>query len=132
MADQQQMEPTNTEALTVSTPAAATGADLGWPNIKAGMQVRVHQRIKEVNAKGEEKERTQIFEGLVIGRRGGTTAGATMTVRKQSFGVWVEKILPVHLPEISNIEVVKTYRTRRAKLSFVRNPRGRRLKEVKK
>ncbi|MBI5134960.1 50S ribosomal protein L19 [Candidatus Uhrbacteria bacterium] len=126
------MEPTNTEALTVSTPAAATGADLGWPNIKAGMQVRVHQRIKEVNAKGEEKERTQIFEGLVIGRRGGTTAGATMTVRKQSFGVWVEKILPVHLPEISNIEVVKTYRTRRAKLSFVRNPRGRRLKEVKK
>ncbi len=141
MADEPQNQPAEpaivseaaaptTEATSV--PATPHGSELGWPQIKSGMQVRIHQRIKEVNSKGEEKERTQIFEGLVLSRRAGTTAGATMTVRKQSFGVWVEKIFPMHLPEISNIEIVKTYRTRRAKINFVRNPRGKRLKEIKK
>lgn len=120
------------EEPTPTPVAAPTGAELGWPLVKSGMQVRVHQLIKEVNAKGEEKERTQIFEGLVIKRRGGTSAGAAFTVRKQSFGVWVEKIFPLHLPAITNIEITKTFVTHRAKLGYLRNPRAKRLKEVKK
>ena len=122
------------EGPTPAAPVVAepTGAELGWPQVKSGMQVRVHQLIKEVNAKGEEKERTQIFEGLVLKRRGGTSAGATFTVRKQSFGVWVEKIFPLHLPGIINIEITKTFKTHRAKLGYLRNPRAKRLKEVKK
>lgn len=132
--------PESTETVVELTPSEPTpvvvvpptGAELGWPAVKSGMQVRVHQLIKEVNAKGEEKERTQIFEGLVIKRRGGTSAGGAITVRKQSFGVWVEKIFPIHLPAITNIEITKTFKTHRAKLGYLRNPRARRLKEVKK
>ena len=120
------------EAHEVAQPAPKAPASTGWPLVKAGTQVRVHQRIKDVNSKGEEKERTQMFEGLVIKRHGGNMAGATITVRKNSFGVWVEKIFPVHLPDITNIEVVKTFKTRRANITFVRTNPGKRLHEKKK
>ncbi len=89
------------------------------PNLRSGDTVRVHVRIKE-----GEKERIQIFEGLVIGQhRGG--ARATVTVRKVSFGQGVERVFPLHSPTISKIDVVKSARVRRAKLYFLRKLRGK-------
>ncbi len=101
-----------------------------WPAIKAGMLVRIHEKLKEVTPKGEEKERVQIFEGMVLARRGGTSASANIVVRKSSYGIGVEKIFPLHLPAITNIEIKKRFKTRRAKLYFLRhNPK--KLKEIK-
>ena len=95
------------------------------PEFRAGDTVRVHVRIKE-----GEKERTQIFEGLVIYRHGGGIS-ATFTVRKISSGVGVEKIFPVHSPMIAKIEVVRLGKVRRAKLSYIRSlsAKAARIKE---
>ena len=71
----------------------------------------------------------QIFEGMVIGRRHGSEAGATITVRKVSDGIGVEKIFPLRMPSITKIEVKKTYRVRRAKLNYLRTSK-KRLREV--
>ena len=99
---------------------------------KPGMVVKVHQKIKETTAKGDEKERIQIYEGTIIAVRHGSEAGATITVRKISDGVGVEKIFPIYSPVVAKIEVVKTFQTRRAKLHFLRDPKfKRRLKEKK-
>ena len=98
------------------------------PRIKAGDTVRVHVRVKE-----GDKERIQIFEGVVIGlRRGGNRA--TFTVRKVSFSQGVERIFPLHSPTISKVEVVRSAKVRRAKLYFLRDLKGKaaRMKEVKK
>lgn len=97
--------------------------------IKPGQVVRVHQKIKELNAKGEEKDRIQIFEGLVLAKHGGQSTNATITVRKVSNGIGVERIFPLHLPTITNIEVVKQLRVKRAKLYYMRNY-GKKTKEV--
>lgn len=98
--------------------------------VRPGMLVQVHQKIKDITAKGEEKERIQIFEGTVISRKGGKTTGATITVRKISEGVGVEKIFPLYSPIIAKIEFLKQYHTRRAKLYFLsRDQKRRRLKE---
>ena len=100
--------------------------------IKPGMLIRVHQKIKEVDAKGNPKERVQVFEGIVIARRGGNTPGATFTVRKiGADGIGIEKIYPVHLPTITKVELVKQYKVRRAKLYYLRNYK-KKLKEIKK
>ncbi len=100
---------------------------------KPGMVVKVHQKIKELNAKGEEKERIQIFEGTIIAARHGQEPGATITVRKISEGVGVERIYPIHSPVIEKIEVARQLAVRRAKLHFLRNPKfKRKLEEVKK
>jgi large subunit ribosomal protein L19 len=97
---------------------------------KPGMVVKVHQKIKELNTKGEEKERIQIFEGTIIAAKHGKEAGATITVRKMSGGVGVEKIYPIHAPVVAKIEVVRELETRRAKLHFMRDPKfKRRIKE---
>jgi large subunit ribosomal protein L19 len=103
------------------------------PVIKPGMLVRVHQRIKELDSKGKEKERVQVFEGLVIACHGGREAGATFTVRKvtKKGGVAVEKIFPLHLPNIDKIEIVKKHRVRRAKLYFLRGKYQKKMKEIK-
>lgn len=91
--------------------------------------VRVHQKIKE-----GDKERTQIFEGLVIARKHGQGVNATFKVRKVTSGVGVERTYPLHSPFIGKIEVSKKSKVRRAKLYFVRAAKGKRsrFKEYKK
>ena len=95
-------------------------------SFRIGDTVRVHLRILE-----GEKERVQVFQGVVIRRRGGSVV-ATFTVRKHSYGVGVERIFPLHSPRIEKIEVVRSGRVRRAKLYFLRKLRGKaaRLKEI--
>ena len=90
------------------------------PDVQPGDTVRVHVRIKE----SETKERIQVFEGLVIGRKGGGVR-ETITVRKTSFGVGVERIFPLHGPIVGKIEVVRRGRVRRAKLYYLRELRGK-------
>ena len=97
------------------------------PAIKPGDTVRVHVKVRE-----GDKERIQVFEGMVIGmHRGG--ARATFTVRKVSFGQGVERIFPLHSPVIDKIDVVRSARVRRAKLYFLRGLKGKaaRMKEQK-
>ncbi len=107
------------------------------PQLNPGDTVRVHVRVKETSLKEEkgrtketERERVQVFEGLVIGLRG-SGARATMTVRKVSFGHGVERIFPLHARTIEKVEVVKHARVRRAKLFFLRELKGKagRMKE---
>jgi len=98
------------------------------PDMKSGDTVRVHVKVRE-----GDKERIQIFEGIVIGmHRGGVRA--SFTVRKVSFGQGVERIFPLHSPIIDKIEVVRTAQVRRAKLYFLRELKGKaaRMKERKK
>ena len=85
------------------------------PEFRPGDNVKVHVRIKE-----GEKERIQVFEGLVIKRRGGGIS-ETYTVRKMSNGVGVERTFPVHSPMVARIEVVRKGKVRRAKLNYIRS-----------
>lgn len=98
-------------------------------DIKPGMTVQVHQRIKETNSKGEEKERVQIFEGMVLSMRG-IGISKTMTVRKIASGVGVEKIFPLNLPTIEKIVPIKQAAVRKSKLYYLREKRKKRLKET--
>jgi large subunit ribosomal protein L19 len=84
-----------------------------------GDTVRVHVKVLE-----GEKERVQVFEGVVIGRKGGRNA-ETFTVRKSSYGIWVERIFPVHSPVVERIDVVRQGRVRRAKLYYLRTKKGK-------
>jgi len=102
------------------------------PEFRPGNTVKVHQRIKEGG-----KERVQIFEGLVIAKKGGAGVNGTFTVRKIASGVGVERIYPIHSPNIVKLEVVKPSAVRRAKLYYVRGkrdntPRSRKETKVKK
>ncbi|HEV3456224.1 MAG TPA: 50S ribosomal protein L19 [Thermoanaerobaculia bacterium] len=89
------------------------------PDFRAGDTVRVHVRVVE-----GDKERIQVFQGVVIGRRGGGTR-ETFTVRKISGGIGVERIFPLHSPSLSRIEVVRRGKVRRAKLYYLRALRGK-------
>ncbi len=98
--------------------------------LKPGMTVRIHQKIKELNSKGEEKERIQYFEGMIIARKHGKETGSTITVRKISDGIGVEKIFPLNLPTITKIEIKKVADVRRAKLNYLKSGYKKRLKET--
>jgi len=105
------------------------GAEDKAAGVRPGMTVRVHQRIREISPKGEEKERVQIFEGIVLARKHGKEDGATITVRKISNGVGVEKIFPVHSPNVVKIEAIKQAKVGQGKLYFLRNWK-KKLKET--
>ncbi len=101
-----------------------------YPNFKVGDTVKVYYRIKE-----GDRERIQPFEGVVIRIRGSGT-DKTFTVRKESYGVGIERIFPYYSPNIEKIEITKIGKVRRAKLYFLRNLKGkvaqRKIKEIKK
>jgi large subunit ribosomal protein L19 len=91
------------------------------PTLRPGDTVRVYVRLKE--AEGE-KERVQPFEGVVIRKRGRLT-GASVTVRRVSFGIGVERVFPINSPSVSSIEVLRQSRVRRAKLYYLRGRKGK-------
>jgi large subunit ribosomal protein L19 len=93
------------------------------PDFRAGDRVRVHVRVVE-----GDKSRIQVFEGDVIGRKGGEGLRATVTVRKSSGGIGVERIFPLHSPVVEKIEVVRLGRVRRAKLYYLRKLRGKKAR----
>jgi len=95
---------------------------LDLPSFSSGDTVRVHVKIRE-----GEKERIQVFEGVVIKRHNGTTS-ATFTVRKTSFGIGVERVFPMHSPIIDRIEVVKRGKVRRSRIYYFRGLRGKAAK----
>ncbi|KKR15018.1 MAG: 50S ribosomal protein L19 [Candidatus Falkowbacteria bacterium GW2011_GWA2_39_24] len=109
-----------------------TAADLQATkdSLKPGMTVRIYQKIKELNAKGQEKEREQYFDGIITARKHGKEAGATITVSKISDGVGVEKIFPLNLPTITQIDIKKQSRVRRAKLNFLGQDYKKKLKTI--
>ncbi|MFA6184199.1 MAG: 50S ribosomal protein L19 [Parcubacteria group bacterium] len=94
-----------------------------YPEFKTGDIVKVHRRIKE-----GEKERVQIFEGIIIAKKGGQSSSPMITVRKVSGGVGVELVLPVYSPSIDNIEVVKRAKVKRAKLYYIRDKSAKSLR----
>ena len=98
---------------------------LDIPDFKPGDTIRVHAKIKE-----GDKERIQIFQGVVIRKRKGNT-GATFTVRKVSYGIGVERIFPLHSPFIEKIEIITRGKVRRARLYYLRKLKGKaaRIKE---
>lgn len=91
----------------------------GHPEFNPGDSIRVHVRVVE-----GDKHRIQVFQGVVIARRGGGTR-ENFTVRKISGGIGVERIFPFHSPNVDKIEVVRRGRVRRAKLYYLRNLRGK-------
>lgn len=92
------------------------------PEFNVGDTVRVHGKIKEGN-----RERIQIFEGIVLKKQGGSNR-ATFTVRKQSNGIGVEKTWPLHSPNVEKVEVVRHGKVRRAKLNYLRGRIGKAAK----
>ena len=96
------------------------------PQFRVGDTVRVHARIKE-----GEKERIQVFEGVVIKIKGGGIR-ETFTVRKTSGGVGVEKTWPLHSPTLEKIEVIRKGKVRRAKLNYLRDRVGKKAKVKEK
>jgi large subunit ribosomal protein L19 len=89
------------------------------PEFRPGDTVRIHTKIKE-----GDKERVQVFEGVVIRRREGKNR-STFTVRKVSYGVGVERIFPTHSPRIEKVEIVTVGRVKRARLFYLRDLKGR-------
>lgn len=98
------------------------------PEFKAGDTLKVYYKVKE-----GEKERTQVFEGVVIRVNGGGI-GKSFTIRKISYGVGVERIIPINSPAIEKIDVLKIGKVRRAKLYYLRGLSGKnaRIKEIRK
>ena len=92
---------------------------------KVGDGVRVHTRVRE-----GEKERIQIFSGIVIGRKG-TGLNQTFTVRRISYGEGVERVFPIHSPRVAKVEVEKQGKARRAKLNYLRNRKGKEATAVR-
>ena len=92
------------------------------PQFRTGDTVRVYAKIKE-----GDKERIQVFEGVVLKKQGGSS-GATFTVRKSSGGIGVEKTWPLHSPTVEKVDVIRRGKVRRAKLNYLRDRVGKRAK----
>lgn len=95
-----------------------------FENIHSGDKVRVYQIIQE-----KDKQRTQVFEGIVLAKKHGQESGATITVRKVVSGVGVERIFPLFSPNIKKIEVIEKKKTKKAKLYYLK---GKREKVIRK
>ena len=104
---------------------AELGADI--PDFAAGDTIRVGYKVTEGT-----RSRVQNYEGVCIGRNGGKGIGAAFTVRKISFGEGVERVFPLHSPNIDNITVVRRGKVRRAKLYYLRDRRGKSARIVEK
>lgn len=98
-----------------------------FEGLKPGWTVKVFQKIKE-----GEKTRTQAFEGLIIARKHGAESGGTVTVRKVSGGIGVEKTFPVFLPTINKVEVVKKSKVHRSKLYYLREKTAKEIRRKTK
>ena len=96
-------------------------------DLQSGWTVKVHQRIKE-----GEKTRVQAFEGTVIAKKHGNEAGGTITIRRVSGGIGVEKVFPLHLPSIEKVQVLKKPKVHRAKLYYLRDKSSREIKKKMK
>jgi len=110
-------------------------------DIRPGDTVKVYQKIpasakatksKKRSKKEEEKERTQIFEGVVLARKHGKGISSTITVRKVVGGIGVERIFPLHLPTIEKIEIISRGKVRRAKLYYLRERKGKKARLKKR
>src|SRR5271157_691162 len=97
------------------------------PDLRPGDTIKVHQKIKE-----GDKERIQIFEGIIIAKKHGKGISATITVRKVVDGVGVERVFPIHSPSLDKIEVVRHGKVRRAKLYYLRTAKGKKARLKKK
>jgi len=93
------------------------------PDIKPGDTIKVFQKIKD-----KDKEKIQVFEGLVLARRHGKGIESTITVRKVISGIGVERIFPIHSPNIQKFEVVKKGKVRRAKIYYLRKAKGKKAR----
>jgi len=97
------------------------------PELRPGDTIRVHQKVKD-----GDKERIQIFEGIIIVKKHGKGISTTITVRKVVDGIGVERIFPIHSPSIDKIEVIKHGKVRRAKLYYLRTAKGKKAKLKRK
>ena len=104
--------------------AATHNPENRWADLKPGMTVRVHQKLRQ-----GEKGKATVFEGIIIAHKHGSEAGASITVRRAVGGYGVEKVYPMRLPSIEKIEVMKTGKARRAKLYYLR---GKSTREIRK
>jgi len=104
--------------------------DKTFPEVQPGAVVKVHQEISETNAKGEEKKRIQIFEGVILARKHGKGINSTITVRKVSDGIGVERIFPLNAPSVKKIEFVKKFKVRQAKPAFLKKTH-KNIKKIK-
>lgn len=99
------------------------------PDLQIGDTIRVHQKIRDVDAKGKDRERVQVFEGIVIAMKHGKGIEGTFTVRKIGAGsIGVERVFPLHSPNIVKIERVKSATVRRSKLYYLRDVRSAAMK----
>ena len=93
------------------------------PDLKPGDTIKVHQKIKE-----GDKERIQIFEGVIIAKKHGKGISATITVRKVVDGVGVERVFPIHSPSVEKFEIIRSGKVRRAKLYYLRTAKGKKAR----
>ncbi len=125
------VETTDVAAVKLDKSEAEIEKEKIIAGLKPGMTVRVYQKIRETNPKGEIKERLQMYEGIILAIKHGREIGSTMTVRKLSGGVGVEKIFPLFSPNVAKIEMVKQAKVRQSKLYYLREKRKKKLREVK-
>lgn len=121
--DEEKIQEQEEQAKQKAEEEAQEAEEIKKVELRPGMTIRVHERIRE-----GEKERVQVFQGIVLALRGKKESEKTVTVRKNSFGIGVEKIYPLASPLVEKIEVVKVAKVRQSKLYYLRNY-GKRLKE---
>lgn len=111
----------------VSLLQSAFAREKNFEELRVGWTIKVHQKLKE-----KDKAKSQTFEGMIIAKKHGNEPGGTITVRKMSGGIGVEKILPLSLPSIEKIEVLKKPEVRRSKLYYLRDKTSKEIRKKTK